>query len=274
MLRPRFNLGVVLASAVSLGLAVLVLLPVIVVVVSSILPGSWTGAAVELRSAGAGTRTISDAFAYLLAHYGTWLEMSGWIAALSVAIGLFAAVPAGYVFVRYPFPGSRLLEELVLLPLSLPGIALSVALLTTYPGARGSVLVLSGHLLYTLPFFVRAVTSVLRTRDIAELEAAARVLGAGFVQRFLWIVLPILRPALVLGALIVFTVSWGEFNVSFLLNSGQPQTFPAALYNTYANESFQRSSAATVLFLAGVAPALLAIQWLGGLRSEDVERGA
>jgi putative spermidine/putrescine transport system permease protein len=91
----------------------------------------------------------------------------------------------------------------------------------------------------------------------------------------LWhVVLPNLRHALILGSLLVFAVSWGEFNVSYLLNAGHPQTFPAALFNTYANESFQNSSAATVIFLAVVIPIVIAIQWLGGRSSVDVEQGA
>jgi len=37
---------------------------------------------------------------------------------------------------------------------------------------------------------------------------------------------------MMVGSLLVFAVSWGEFNVSFLLNRGRPQTFPAVLYDT------------------------------------------
>jgi hypothetical protein len=46
------------------------------------------------------------------------------------------------------------------------------------------------------------------------------------------------------------------------------------LFNTYANESFQNSSAATVIFLAVLVPIVIAIQWLGGRSSVDVEQGA
>jgi len=267
--RPEPELRI--AAAISLALAAFVLAPIAFALLGSVLPSHALGLAAEAEP---GAALTPSAFAYLMRHYGLWLAQSGRIAVLAVAIGLLIGAPAGYALVRHPFRGSRWLEELVLLPLSLPGIALSVALLAAYPGARGQTLVLAGHLLYTLPFIVRSVTSALRTRDIAQLEDAARTLGANLGQRLRWVVLPALRPALVLGALIVFTVSWGEFNVSFLLNSGPVQTFPAALYNTYANESFQRSSAATAIFLAGVAPALLAIQWLGGLGSDDEERAA
>ena len=79
---------------------------------------------------------------------------------------------------------------------------------------------------------------------------------------------------MMVGSLLVFAVSWGEFNVSFLLNRGRPQTFPAVLYDTYTNQSIQISSAATTIFLAIVIPAVIAIQWFGGRDSVEVEQGA
>jgi putative spermidine/putrescine transport system permease protein len=267
--RPRRSVAAALATALAVALALLVLTPLAVVLLGALLPPQALGLPAEQPGA---TRGARAAFAYLLTHYGAWLALSGWIAALAAALGSAIAVPAGYALVCHPFRGSRALEELALVPLSLPGIALAVALLAAYPGARGPELVLAGHLLYTLPFLLRAVTAALRARDVAQLEAAARTLGASPLQRLRWVVLPLVRPALAIGALLAFTVSWGEFNVSFLLNAGPLQTFPAALYNTYANETFQRSSAATALFVAGALPALAALQWLGGLGAGGAER--
>jgi putative spermidine/putrescine transport system permease protein len=215
-----------------------------------------------------------EGYRYVFQAYGGWMWYSVKLAAACVLICIFVGLPAGYVFVRHPFAGSRLLEELVALPLSLPGIAMSVALLAAYNPLRGWWLVLAGHVLYTLPFMMRVVTNNLRGSRMAEMEQAAASLGAGFWQRFWLVVLPNTRHALVLGALLVFAVSWGEFNVSYLLNSGKPQTFPAALYDTYANESFQISSAATTLFLLVVLPAAVAIQLIGGRSGLAVRQGA
>jgi putative spermidine/putrescine transport system permease protein len=119
---------------------------------------------------------------------------------------------------------------------------------------------------------VRAVAGTLRGGDVSNLEAAARTLGAGAWQRAVWVVLPALRHAMIVGALLVFAISWGEFNVSFLLNTPLHQTYPAALYATYTSNSFKVSSAATVLFLAVVVPVLVAIQLVGG--RDRVEQGA
>lgn len=257
---------------ITFGLMAVVLLPVLVAVLGAFVNLSVIGGSQDQWRG-------SDAFSlvgfdYLFRNYGSWIGLSLRLAILSVLLCLLVAVPAGYVLVRFPFPGSKLIEELALLPLSLPGITVSIALLAAYGSARGLLLVASGHLLYTLPFMLRVVTGTLRSFDVANMENAAQNLGANFFQRLIYIVLPNLRHAIVVGSLLVFAVSWGEFNVSYLLNSGHPQTFPAALYNTFANESIQNASAAMLIFLAVVVPAVLTIQWIGGRSLQDIEQGA
>jgi putative spermidine/putrescine transport system permease protein len=266
--------GFVFCYTVTLLLTAMVLLPLVVVVLGSFLNVSMLGLSTDQWSGNREEIFDVQAFGYIFEHYGEWALFSIVLALACVAICLLIAVPASYVLVRHPFPGSGLFEELIMIPLSLPGITLSIALLAVYGDLRGPLLVLAGHLLYTIPFMVKVVTSTLRSFDLSRLEAAAQSLGASFGQRLLLVVLPSLRHAMMTGALLVFAVSWGEFNVSFLLNRGHPQTFPAVLYDTYTNQSIQISSAATTIFLAIVIPAVIAIQWLGGRASVDVEQGA
>lgn len=257
------------------GLAALILLPVVVVVAGSFLDTSFLGLSSEQWVEGERSLVTLKWFRYVLDLYGGTMVFSLRLAALSVLVCALVAVPGGYVLACRPFRGSRVIEELVLLPLSLPGIAMSLALIQAYTAVRGRwELVLGGHLLYTIPFMVRTVTNTLRSFNIAQQEAAARSLGAGFWQRFFFVVLPGLRHSVVLGSLLVFAVSWGEFNVSYLLNTPLNQTYPAALFATYTSNSFQVSSAATTLFLGVMIPALIAIQWLGGRDLVNVEQGA
>jgi putative spermidine/putrescine transport system permease protein len=264
----------ILVYAVTVALLALILAPVVVVILGSFVNLGLLGIVADQWSGTRGAAISFSAFGYLFGAYLDWIVFSLALALLSVVLCLLITVPAGYVLVQHPFKGSRFIEELLLLPLSLPGIAMSIALIAAYNSMRGQWLVLGGHFLYTMPFMVRVVTGTLRSFDASILEAAAQTLGAGFWQRTGYVILPNLRHALILGSLLVFAVSWGEFNVSYLLNAGHPQTFPAALFNTYANESFQNSSAATVIFLAVLVPIVIAIQWLGGKTSVDVEQGA
>lgn len=261
--------------AVTAALAGIILLPFAVVVLGSVLPTEMLGISSEQWVAGEEGFITFKWYGYVWDLYRDQLLFSLQLALLSVALAVALGVPAGYALARTSFPGRRLLEELILAPLSLPGIAVSVGLIQTYSVIRGRwELILCGHLLYTIPFMVRSVTNTIRSYDLPGLETAARSLGAGFWRRFLWVVLPNLRHAMVLGSLLVFAISLGEFNVSFLLNTPLHQTYPAALFATYTSNSFAVSSAATTLFLLLILPALLAIQWISGREETQPEQGA
>ncbi len=214
-------------------------------------------------------------YEYVFGVYGHTIMMSLKLAALSVILTIFLGVTGGYALVRYDFPGKSLLEEAVLIPLSLPGISIAVALIGTYGIIRNSwVIILLGHLLYTLPFMLQSVTNTLRSYNYFELERAASSLGASWWQRVRYILLPNLQHALVVGSLLVFTISLGEFNASFLLTTPENLTLPAALYDAYTNDSFQVSSAATSIFMLVVIPVLLGIQFIGGKEMKEMGQAA
>lgn len=214
-------------------------------------------------------------YEYVVSVYGHTILLSLQLALSSIVITIFLGVTGGYALVRYDFPGKRLLEELVVLPLALPGISVAVALIATYGAIRGSsLIILFGHLLYTLPFMLQSVTSTLRSYDFLELERAASSLGAGWIDRLRYILLPNLRHSVVIGSLLVFTISLGEFNASFLLTTPVTLTLPAALYDSYTNDSFQVSSAATSVFMAIVVPVLMSIQLLGGRDMKEMGQAA
>ena len=269
------SLHFIFVYAVTLFLLLVVVSPVIVVVLGSFLNTSWLGLSSEQWvDRGQGIVTFQW-FRYVFDLYGENIVFSLKLAVLSVIVCLLVGVPGGYILAQRPFPGSRVVEELILLPLSVPGIAMSIALIQAYTVFRGEWgLILCGHLLYTIPFMVRAVTNTLRSFRVGDLELAAQSLGANFFQRLFLVILPNLKHAMIVGSLLVFAISWGEFNVSFLLNTPLNQTFPAGLYATYVSNSFQVSSAATTLFLAMIVPILIAIQWIGGGELIKVEQGA
>ena len=265
-----------LLAAGTAVLLVSVSAPFVVVVLGSVLNTSFLGLSTEQWAGETGASAFSfHWFGYVWGLYHESLGFSLRLASLSTVACLLLGVPGACGLVLGRFPGRAWLETLVSLPLALPGIALSIALIQAYSAARGSWwLIFGGHFLYTLPFMVRIVAGALRSFDPAALDLCARGLGASFGQRFAWVYLPNLRRAMVTGSLMVFAVSWGEFNVSYLLNTPLHQTFPAALYATYTSNSFQVAGAATTIFLGGIVPALLAIQFLGGAaRSQTIGTG-
>lgn len=253
-------------GAFTLVLQAVVLAPFGVIVAGALLNTNFLGMSTERWAGDAGASIISvHWFRYVWDLYHGSLGFSVQLALLSTILCLVIGVPGAYAIARSTSRTGRLLEAVTMLPLSLPGIALSIALIQAYAPFRGSWgLILCGHLLYTLPFMIRINLSALRSFDLAQLELCASGLGATLWQRFTLVVLPNLRPAMISGSLSVFAVSWGEFNVSFLLNTPLHQTYPAALYATYTSNSFQVASAATCIFLCGIIPLLLMIQLLDG----------
>ena len=272
----RFNLALRSAQLITWCLLLIVVSPVLVIVFGAFFDASFLGVASE-QWAGRQNGSVFNHgwFLYVFHLYGGTIRFSLLLASLSVVICIAVSLPAAYVLVWARFPGVRVLEEITLLPLSIPGIAMSIGLIQAYIVVRGQWwLILCGHLLYTVPFMVRVLTNALRSFDAEKLQTAAQSLGANWWQRFAFVVVPNLRHGIVVGSLLVFAVSWGEFNISYLLNTPLHQTFPAALYATYTANSFAVSSAATTIFLAVILPVLFLLQWLGGSEFERVEQSA
>jgi putative spermidine/putrescine transport system permease protein len=95
------------------------------------------------------------------------------------------------------FIGRQALMALINLPLAIPGIAIALALILAYPAARASgLLLLLGHVIYTLPFLVATLVPALAQAALIEREAVACTLGASAMQRLWYVTLPSIRSAL------------------------------------------------------------------------------
>ena len=183
------------------------------------------------------------------------------VLAINIAIGL----PTAWALARYRFPGSSLLVSLSALPLAIPGIAVALGLILAYPIARGGgTLLLAGHVLYTLPFFLGALIPVLNTGTLRAQEEVAKTLGASPLARFAFVTLPNIRRALIAAAIMVVTLSMGEFNVSFFLITPTDKTLPIQLYDAYITGRLEVAAGMTVWFLAFVIPASIVLERFGG----------
>ncbi len=268
------RLGLFALHLITWLLLAVVAAPVLVVLAGAFLDPTLLGVTTEPWAARS-SFFIPGWFGYVFQLYGRSLEFSLLLALLSVVVCVVVSVPAAYAIVRTNSRASRALEEITLLPLSIPGIAMSIGLIQAYAIVRGRWwLILCGHVLYTIPLMMRVLTNALRSVNLERLQSAAQSLGANAWQRFFFVIVPNLRHGIIVGSLLVFAISWGEFNVSYLLNTPLHQTYPAALYATYTSNSFAVSSAATTIFLAVIIPVLLALQWIGGREFNRLEQAA
>ena len=199
--------------------------------------------------------------------YADSIFLSLWLALTCLIVTLIIGLPAAYGLARHPGWLSRILEEFISLPLPLavPGLALALALIQLYRSLQGFrtswTFILVGHVLYTLPFMVRSILSVLAAMDLKTLEEGAATLGASPWQRFRDIVVPNAMPGILAGALTVVTLSIGEFNLTWMLHTPYLKTLPVGLADSYASMRLEVASAYTLIFFVIIVPLLMAMQW-------------
>ena len=198
------------------------------------------------------------------------LHLSLSVAARSVVFSLPLAIALAWVLTRRRFVGHTLLDAFVHLPLVLPPVVIGYLLLVLF-GTRGPIgswlqrtagieliFTRNGAALATavmsFPLMVRAMRISLETVD-AGLEEAARTLGAGAIDRFATITLPLMLPGVLAGAITAFSASLGEFGavITFVSNiPGQTRTLPLALYSALQSPGGDAAAAR----LAGISVVL------------------
>jgi spermidine/putrescine transport system permease protein len=176
-------------------------------------------------------------------------------AAVAVTLGTLAALAID----RYEFPGKAALRYAAVLPITLPGIVTGVAMLSffsflTWPMSRWTLIV--GHATFCIALVLNAVVARLGQlpRNIAEASAD---LGAPPGRTFWRITFPLIRPAIMAGAVLAFTLSFDEVIVSFFLQGREP-TLPLLIWGRLrVGLSPEINAVATVIILVSLAGVLL-----------------
>lgn len=206
------------------------------------------------------------------------LRLSLEVALRSVLFSLPPAIAIAWLLTRRRFAGRALLDAFVHLPMVLPPVMVGYVLLLLL-GIRAPV----GHWLYesfgvrlafttngaalatavmSFPLMVRSIRLALENVD-RGLEDAARNLGAGPVDRWLSVTLPLMAPGILAGTVTAYVASLGEFGavITFAGNvPGVTRTLPIALYSALQTPNGDAAAAriALVSFALGLAGLVLA----------------
>ncbi len=197
------------------------------------------------------------------------------VSARAVGFGLPLAMLAALVLARGRFWGHGLLNAAVFLPLVLPPVVTGWLLLLVFgiQGPVGAILYRHFHLrlaftesgaalacgVMIFPLMVRAIRLSLEAAD-PGLDQAARTLGAGRLDRFFSITLPLASPGVLAAAILGYTASLGEFGavITFAANiPGQTRTLPLAIYSALETPGGEALAARLSLWSVALA--------LGGL---------
>lgn len=131
----------------------------------------------------------------------------------AVLIALLVIVPAIFVIVLYFPKYEKWIQVAVVMVYSFPGIILAVGLIRVYSklGVSMILVVLGAYVIGILPYIYQGTRNSLRNVDARQLLDASQLLGASKLQAFTKILLPTVYPGLFAGALLSFSVLFGEF---------------------------------------------------------------
>jgi putative spermidine/putrescine transport system permease protein len=206
-----------------------------------------------------------DWYKQIPAIFGAPIWTSLQLGVTAVILSLLFGVPAGIGLSRHRFRGKTLISTMLLAPITVPGIALGLAVyivLVSIDEQTGSAftgsltgLVLA-HVMITTPWVVRLCLASLATHDRTAEEAAAS-LGA-HPLRVIWrVTLPAMRPGIIAGALFAFVISFENLELALFLTSPGITTLPVAVLQYLEYHIDPMVAAVAVAQSVGIAILLL-----------------
>lgn len=160
-----------------------------------------------------------------------WFSLQ--LAILTAVLSTLIGTIAGLALHKYKFPGKGVINGLLLSPLTVPALIIGIAALLFFTriGLAGTFTgLLLAHILISIPYVVRLVLTGLSTFDYT-LERAAYILGAKPINVFWDITIPIIKPAIMSGAIFAFLTSFDNVTVSLFLISPTTTTLPMAIFS-------------------------------------------
>jgi putative spermidine/putrescine transport system permease protein len=189
--------------------------------------------------------------------------------ALAATAGALAlGMPAAFGLVRGRFPGQAACRALLLSPLIFPVLVTGLALLRLVSGlgwedARLNLLI--AHIVVTLPYMVRTVSVSLELAD-ANLEDAARTLGANRWRVFRRVTVPQITPGITAGTIFAFMVSLDNYPASMWLADAGNTPVPILIYQLVARIFDPTVAVISALMICIAIVAVLGMERLVGLR--------
>ena len=205
--------------------------------------------------------------AFQSAPFMTALMTSLQLAVATMLLSLVIGFAAAYGIDRHRFAGRGTLQALALSPLIVPAVVLGIGLLqflTVVGLGQTFIGLLIGHVVITLPYVVRTLTTSLLLLD-RSCEEAAYNLRAGPLTVLRRVTLPLLLPALVSAGIFAFVISFGNITLSIFLGFAGAETLPVQIF-TYVEHSYDPTLAAvSTLVILMTVVILLVIERVVGM---------
>jgi len=192
------------------------------------------------------------------------LRLSATTSLITLVIAVGVGTPLAYVLARSSFPGKRLLDTLIDLPIVLPPVVAGVALLMAF-GRRGvfgdelratgielaftTKAVILAQVFVSAPFYIRAAKAGFQSID-QTLEQMAYTLGASRWRTFVQVTLPLAFPAVLGGIVLCWARALSEFGATMMFAGnfrGRTQTMPLAIMTAMESDLFAALSISVIL---------------------------
>ncbi len=158
---------------------------------------------------------------------------------ISTKIGLIASclasifgIPLSIILIRFNFRGKGLIDSLSNVPLIIPQVALSIAILQMFSLLQIRIditTLILAHTVIIIPYVLRAVSSSMHFVD-SSVEDAAMNLGANRIQTFFFITFPLIRSGVTAGFILSFIMSFINVPLSLFISSPMTTTLPIRIF--------------------------------------------
>ena len=221
----------------------------------------WRGFTTDYYVKAFNNASLMEAFANSLA-----------IAVISTIFAVILGAITAIVLWRFRFPLKPGYEGLVALPIVIPEICMGVAIAVFFssmglfvppgvPWPLNLTNIIIAHITFSFPFAAMVIRTRLNNFN-REMEEAAKDLGATEFQVFRDILLPHMKPGLIAGGLLAFTLSLDDFVITFFTSGPDTVTFPVKVYSMVRfSVTPEINAASTVLILITLALTAIAMRF-------------
>jgi len=208
------------------------------------------------------------------------IKLSFYTSIISTLMCIVFSLPVAYGMVRLQFPGKRLVNTILEIPMALPPVVAGVALLILFGNSLfgrflsdlgiSIVFTVKGIILaqffVNVPYMLRVLKATVENID-PRLEFVARTLGCNRIQSFLKVTLPLAKNGLVAGIVITWARAIGEFGAALMLAGAtrlKTETLPISLFLNMSTGDLKLAMAAATILIIISLVSLFIFQYFGG----------
>lgn len=193
------------------------------------------------------------------------------IALITTVFAVLLGAMTAVLLWRWRFPFKPAFEGLVALPIVIPEICMGASLAVFFfnydlmvpaeaPWPFNLANIIAAHITFCFPFAAMVIRTRLQSFN-PEMAEAARDLGASEFQVFRDVMLPHMKPGLIAGALLAFTLSLDDFVITFFTSGPNTVTFPVKVYSMVRfSVTPEINAASTILIVMTLLLTFIAIR--------------